>query len=452
MFENASVDRDAWRLLNPDNAAAAEAAASAVTQEERFGGSEAMPVRVMRLISEPTAAAASTFLNQALPRRSTTNISLPGQTPWRAFNYASQLIIALWFLSFLWTVWNLVFEHGYAPKPDQIVREDIHRPHQLLTSIPFSETNVLWRTACGGRSNATQQTLQPGLVQQQPQRWRRLSDLWTDLRISKSTTLIDRDCGLERMRPLDMSTACWSSGNATKSSADERCVAVFLLQGGRSANLCEVRKGNRSLAFNRLASLRLLPGVPALQSLAASFSQTSTKLQGSAKVLLKELRLFGRAAECRLQSQEEDDQESDVTRASKQCDSVLAFRIQGKGSQRFNLVPEFEVDAPVSQNSTVVNIDRSRERLIVVNDALVSLTPTEDEVENGCSGDKGSLHLSVWDLKTGERARRRILPVAASPSLAIESQFDVTKRPSANEALNHLQALCSSTSPATEVS
>ncbi|CAE8662459.1 unnamed protein product [Polarella glacialis] len=471
---SAEIKREAHRLLNPQGSGPSRTSVSSSfserssappsqvrhdaggTQEERYGGSEAMPLEVMEAVTASGAMASATFTQAGMqPRRVSRKTKLPGQTPWTAFEWGTKVIILLWGLSTLWAIFIAVNGGWKREHPEQKPEVRIQAATSLLRPSDFaplpgaeSGPGLLWRALCPGHLSSAQQSQQGQLVQNG---WRRLSSHWALADGHAVSVVVDFGCGL-RQPWLDLSVTC-PPGNSSG------CIAVLLRRGGRLSSVCRLRRRGRALVLSPLASLRLAPGVPSLQGLAAGLRRRGARVQ--------DLQLFGRTAHTA--SRVHDDslrwdvlqrqhlqrlKEEDTRQTEDPGESLIALRLQNpkltRGLERsFTLVPEFEVETSpaISVGAKSSSVPRkSHERLLVAGSALLSLVPTEDEDLEGegstCSFQDRqvpSLRLRAWDLVTGEIALHWIPLPAAPPQWSTEIA-GLRQRPPATFA-RHLGAM-----------
>lgn len=342
---------------------------NADTQETRFGGTQSVAAEAFIGINEPTAVSAAHFVpSSARPRQFNEKVELPGQAPWGAFRRGTGAIVVLWFLSTFWAAYKSVEE--FMEKHDDSATFAALKLQQL----PLNSGHFLLGPLCHQHNLSLGQEQRHGKIE--PLSWQ-LRQLLSH-QASRDHVLLNTGCRVHSA-PLDISADC----RLTSDAPGQRCYVAVLQRGRRAVSLCGLRQQGRVLQLWPLARMRLVPGLPALESLAIHRQDGQLGLTG--------LQLFGRAG-----------------------GALLALRVQ-LGAQgalhRSKLVPMFEVETLV-QGELSATPSMDTERLLVSAGTLLSLRPSlfngEQLAERSqltcSSGFQDGLQLRAWDLATGEQS------------------------------------------------
>eukprot|EP00930_Biecheleria_cincta_P002874 TRINITY_DN10384_c0_g2_i1.p1 TRINITY_DN10384_c0_g2~~TRINITY_DN10384_c0_g2_i1.p1 ORF type:complete len:979 (-),score=126.63 TRINITY_DN10384_c0_g2_i1:26-2587(-) len=380
------------------------------TQQTRYGGEHSVNRQAFHSLNDTSAEGSAYFVSAGSdrvgrPQYISGGVEIPLEQPWTAFRRGTKIIIVLWAMSTVWSIYKAAIDlmntgnnHDSSASVAAL----------QLQPLPLNSGHFLLGPLCN-------QGLTSGAALQQEQQdmSRQLRRLLSH-RASTDYVLLDTGCGVHTA-PLDVSADC----RASPGLPGRQCYVAVLQRGGHTVSLCNLWQHGRVLRLRPLARMRLVAGLPALRSLAVHRQEDQPDLTG--------LQIFGRAG-----------------------GALLALRVQpgarGDSLHGSKLMPAFEVEAPV-QGEVSATPSMDNERLLVSAGALFSLRPMllrEEEIAAGSqltcsSGFRDGLRLRAWDLATGEQSDHWV-PI--SPNVLGSIRF----RSASPHAMGVLQtALCQGT-------
>jgi hypothetical protein len=315
-----------------------------------------MAMQQAEQINAPDAEAATRFHEAAAPRRIHGRVRVPGETPWRAFYRATQVIILVWTLSTLWIMIKLITIEDDKCRDGpfvfwcddwMVVHHEEHPSHgpELLTAMKFGDP--LHQTLCAADGHPVDlQLLQgggaeaalPGATGWQP--------------------TVTAGCHLRS--PTDAALAC------TNTSAASVCVAASLRADGRTIDLCRL---NSFFELSTLGKLHLPDEMSGWSNIAISISSQAPT------VMLDSLRIF----------------------AGNDQGEIMAFKaswLDDLESLEGTLTPEFVVRAKYA----LLEDADMHERLFATANTVVSAFSDEPEASPVAQ----RLRAYAWSTSTGE--------------------------------------------------